>query len=94
MNKVEYSDTIFNLNLQRFKMRNVSAPEFTSYAGSVTAIGASMTLTNIGILIGIVTALLTCALNIYFMRRKDQREQRESDARMALLSQKEDVVHG
>ena len=44
--------------------------------------GASLTLTDIGVIVGIATAVLTFSLNAYFMWRKDQREQRESDARL------------
>lgn len=74
MNKVEYRTETFQPFFQRYKMRNVSAPELTSYAGSGVAITSSVTLTKIGIIVGIITALLTFLLNIYFMRRKDQRE--------------------
>jgi hypothetical protein len=61
------------------------APEVTSVAGSAASIGASLTLTNIGVIVGILTALLTCAINLAYMYRKDKREQRESDATIARL---------
>jgi ABC-type uncharacterized transport system permease subunit len=60
----------------------ISPTEAASYAGSTVAVGTSLTLTDIGVLAGIATAILTFGLNAYFMWRKDQREQRESDARM------------
>jgi hypothetical protein len=60
----------------------VSATEAASYAGSVVSLGSSLTLTDVGVIAGIATAFLTFSLNAYFMWRKDQREQRESDARM------------
>ncbi|GAB3416599.1 phage holin family protein [Massilia agilis] len=63
-------------------MKNLTAPEVSSYAGAVTSIGASLTLTDWGVLIGIATALMTFALNAIYAYRKDRREQRESDARM------------
>nr|WP_240763564.1 phage holin family protein [Paraburkholderia silviterrae] len=44
--------------------------------------GASLTLTDIGVIVGIATACLTFALNAFFMWRKDQREQRESEERL------------
>ena len=69
-------------------MNKVTAPEVTSYAGGVASIGASLTLTQIGVVVGIVTALLTFAINAIYMYRKDQREQRESDATMAQLEEK------
>ena len=60
----------------------VSPTEAASYAGSGVAMGASLTLTDIGVIVGIATAVLTFSLNAYFMWRKDQREQRESDERL------------
>lgn len=73
-------------------MSKISAPELGSYAGGVTAIGASLTLTDIGIIVGIGTALLTFALNAWYTRRKNAREQmlaelerREREARLAQL---------
>lgn len=66
-------------------MSKVSAPEVTSYAGGIASIGASLTLTEIGIIVGIVTALLTFGVNVVYMYRKDKREQRESEATLAKL---------
>ncbi|MEM5389230.1 HP1 family phage holin [Paraburkholderia phymatum] len=59
-----------------------SATEAASYAGSAVSLVSSLTLTDIGVLVGIATAIATFALNVFFMRRKDAREQRESDARL------------
>lgn len=69
-------------------MTQVSAPEAGSYAGAVVAIVASITLTQWGIIVGIVTALATFFLNAFYMRRRDEREQRETDARIAALGEK------
>lgn len=66
-------------------MTQVTAPEAGSYAGAVVAIVASLTLTQWGIIVGIFTALATFFLNAFYMRRRDQREQRESDARLGDL---------
>lgn len=63
-------------------MSKLTGSDASSYAGSAVSIGASLTLTDIGVVVGIVTALLTFGLNAYFMYRRDQREQREADARM------------
>lgn len=64
-------------------MSKISAPEVTSYAGGIASVAASLTLTEAGVIIGIVTALLTFVVNAFYMYRKDRREQRESDAALA-----------
>lgn len=61
----------------------------TSYAGSAVTIGASLTLTEIGVIVGIATALLTFLANAVYMYRKDRREQRESDAALARIEARE-----
>lgn len=66
-------------------MSKMSAPEMTSYAGGIASIGASLTLTQIGVIVGIVTALLTFGLNAWYTIQKNRREQRESDAAMERL---------
>jgi hypothetical protein len=58
-----------------------------SYAGGLVSICSAITLSEVGIIAGIVTALLTCCANLVYVRRKDRREQRESDARIACLVQ-------
>lgn len=60
----------------------VSPTEAASYAGSGVALASSLTLTDVGVIVGIATAVLTFSLNAYFMWRKDLREQRESDAKL------------
>lgn len=52
---------------------------------------SSLTLTDVGVIVGIATAALTFLLNAYFMRRKDAREQRESDARLREI---DSHIHG
>jgi len=73
-------------------MSKITVPELSSYAGAVSAVCASLTLTDIGVGVGIGTAILTFAMNAAYMRRKDAREQRqadldarESEARLAAL---------
>ena len=65
-------------------MTQVSAPEAGSYAGAIVAIVASLTLTQWGVIAGIVTALVTCAANVVYMARKDRREERALDAQLGL----------
>jgi hypothetical protein len=60
-------------------MSKFTVPEITSYAGGVVSIGASLTLTQWGVIAGIVTALLTFALNLWYTRQKNAREQRQAD---------------
>lgn len=69
-------------------MDQVSAPEAGSYAGAVVAIVASLTLTQWGIIVGIITALATFFLNAIYMRRRDQREERETAAKLARMGVK------
>lgn len=63
-------------------MRPTNPTEVTSFAGAIVSIATSLTLTDIGVIIGIFTALLTCGLNVWYMRRKDRREQEEHRYRM------------
>ena len=45
-----------------------------SYAGAGFSVVSGLTLTDVGIIVGIVTALLTFAANMIYQRRKDRRE--------------------
>lgn len=72
----------------------ITPPEMGSYAGGAVAIGTSLTLTQVGILVGIVTALLTFCLNAWYTAKKNAREQRladlearEREVRLAQLAQ-------
>lgn len=66
-------------------MSRHSGPEVTSYAGAAVSVGSALTLTEIGVIVGIVTALLTFVLNAVYMYRKDKREKQESEARLEKL---------
>lgn len=68
-------------------MSRHTGPEVTSYAGAAVSVASSLTLTEIGVIVGIVTALLTFAGNAVYMYRKDKREQRETEARLAMLKE-------
>ena len=66
--------------------------EISSIVGAFTSIGTAMTLDRVGVAFGIVTGLMTCGLNVFYMLRKDAREQRqaelairEAEARLAAL---------
>ncbi|SDG85856.1 Bacteriophage holin family HP1 [Pseudomonas flavescens] len=47
----------------------------SSYIGAVLSIIGGMTLTDWGIVVGIITALLTFGANMYYQRQKNAREQ-------------------
>jgi uncharacterized membrane protein (DUF485 family) len=66
-------------------MSRHAGPEVVSYAGGIVSIASSLTLTDVGVIIGIATALLTFVLNAVYMRRKDKREQLESEAALEKL---------
>lgn len=66
-------------------MTRITGSEATSYAGGAVAVASSLTLTEIGIIVGIATALLTFLLNLVYTYRKDRREERETAARLAAL---------
>ena len=70
--------------------------EISSIVGAFASIGTAMTLERVGVAFGIVTGLTTCCLNVFYMLRKDAREQRqaelairETEARLAALETRE-----
>jgi uncharacterized membrane protein len=56
--------------------------EAVSIAGAVSSISASMTLERFGVIVGIVTALVTCAANVIYRARRDRREERALAAQL------------
>lgn len=54
----------------------------TSYAGGAVSVLSALTLTDIGILVGIITALATFALNVTYHWRKDRREREAHEMRL------------
>ncbi|HHG4356347.1 TPA: HP1 family phage holin [Pseudomonas aeruginosa] len=64
----------------------------TSYAGAAAAAVSALTLTDIGIIVGIVTALLTFAANMIYLHRKDRREQRLLELEAARLCRVRDLT--
>lgn len=71
------------------KIPPMAADKAASYIGSATAIVSSLTLTDIGILVGIFTAIGTFIFSWVYQHRKDRRDQREHEARMAQLAAEE-----
>ena len=74
-------------------------PDMTSYAGALGAFLASsiasLSLAEWSVLAGIVTALVTCAANVAYMRRKDAREQRQAElAEREALARLEERMKG
>jgi len=61
------------MKVQMSKLNNF---EVTSIAGAITSIGASLTLERVGVIVGILTALVTCAANVIYRARRDRREER------------------
>jgi len=59
--------------------------ELGSYLSAAAALCDSLTLADLSILAGIVTALVSSLVNLVYTYRKDRREQRESDAALARL---------
>ncbi|KWR85509.1 HP1 family phage holin [Pseudomonas sp. PI1] len=57
----------------------------TSYVGAAISALSALTLTDIGIIVGILTALATFAANMIYQARKDRREQRLFELEMARL---------
>lgn len=58
------------------------AASATSYAGGAASVVSALTLTEIGITIGIVTAVLTFVLNVVYHYRKDKREREAHELRL------------
>ena len=56
--------------------------EITSIVAAMSSIGASLTLEQAGVAIGIITALVTCVVNALYTIRKDLREQRQADSQL------------
>lgn len=64
----------------------------TSYAGGVVSVVSALTLTDVGIIVGIATAILTYATNAFYKRLeikharlRNEREEEEHQLRMKLL---------
>lgn len=60
-----------------------------SYAGAGVSATSALTLTDLGIIVGIATALLTFAANLWYQHRKDRREQMLYDLDVRLRCQQQ-----
>jgi len=69
-------------------MNKPSVPEVAGYLAGIASIGASLTLTDVGAAVGIAIAVLGFLANMIVTYRRDRREQRESDARMARMKKR------
>jgi len=63
-------------------MNKLKYLDMMSIAGALSSIGASLTLEQTGMIAGIVTGLVTCAVNVLYTIRKDQREQRLAELQL------------
>lgn len=79
-------------------MTRPDGPEVTSYAGAIASILASLTLTDLGVIVGIFTAIATLVLNWWIKRgdvKRAERDERRAEevhqARMNLLARGIDV---
>lgn len=57
-----------------------------SYAGAAVSVIAGLTLTEWGVVVGIITALVTLGFNIVYRIKQDRREQARHDFLMEKLS--------
>lgn len=57
-----------------------------SYAGAAVSVIAGLTLTEWGVVVGIITALVTLGFNIVYRIKQDRREQARHDFLMKKLS--------
>jgi ABC-type amino acid transport system permease subunit len=58
-----------------------------SYVGAGTSVASALTMTDIGIIVGIVTAVLTFSLNAWFQWDRRRREIKEHALRVQSLQE-------
>ena len=69
-------------------MSRLNIPDLRAYLAGASTIGASLTLTDIGAIVGIAIAVLGFLVNTIVTYRRDRREQRESDAKLARMKKR------
>jgi hypothetical protein len=62
------------------------AGEALTYGGSATSVVAGLSLNEIGLFVGIITALAGVAIQIYFGRKRDKREKRIHELELQRLA--------
>lgn len=55
-----------------------------SYAGGATSVVSALTLTDIGIIVGIITAIATFAFNVWYRHRHFKLEEQDRKDRLAM----------
>lgn len=69
-------------NMTQHETEIAAAASKATFAGAGTTIFAWLTSSEFGVIAGIVIGVIGLAVNYYFRRRTDKREQREYEARM------------
>lgn len=67
-----------------------NAVSAASYTGAAVSVIAGLTLTEWGVVVGILTALITFGFNIWYRIRQDRREQARHELVMEKLSRDSD----
>ncbi|WP_057092906.1 hypothetical protein KV708_19125 [Comamonas thiooxydans] len=60
----------------------IVAGKTAAYGGAVSAVVSGLTISELGVIVGIAVAVLGMIFGQYWAWRKDRREQREMEARM------------
>ncbi|QNN56486.1 hypothetical protein H9K76_18390 [Diaphorobacter ruginosibacter] len=61
----------------------IVAGKTAAYGGGATAFVSGLTLSEVGVIVGIVVAVLGLLLGQFWSWRRDRREQREMDVRLS-----------
>lgn len=78
--------------LEQFDATVAAVGSKATFAGAATSLWGWITSSQFGVVAGVFIGIAGLALNWYFKRRTDQREQREHEARMRkLVTQPGDV---
>jgi hypothetical protein len=63
-------------------MNKLKVSQLMSIVAAMSSIGASISLEQAGVAVGIFTALVTCTVNALCTMRRDRREERMLEARL------------
>lgn len=64
------------------------APSIVSYIGAGFSVGSGLTLTEWGVVVGILTALLTFIANMIYQARRERREQQRHELLIQQMKQR------